>query len=620
MGKVVCWLAALVMGVSLLSGCRTTADRAGGPLTPAPVVVSVIDISGQEMQPYQEAVTRLSKGRIVLRGANAKWHLHDPAAEHDAIEAVAHGEAVLGLVPARGYDTVGVTSFDALGAPLLIDSLALEGRVTTSDVATAMLAGVEPLGLTGLAVLPGPLRKPIGLARPLVSAGDYRGARIAVSASVMTERALSALGAVAVPSPFQKTRLSAVDGLEQQVESVAGNEYDAPGSVLTTNVNLFPRPLVLVANTSALAALPSADRQILRQAAAEAQAPTLAMASAGTTGGARILCDRGRTRFVTASSAQIADLRAAVDPVLTALRADAATAQALDQIAALRAGLEDAAQAEAPVCHVAQSATGIPSALNGTYTVITTAADGDPTAENWGSWVYVLDNGRLAFTQDNATACTWGYGTYAVQGAQMVWDMADGGGIAPNGAANQPGEHFVYSWSLFKGVLTLGPPPATASDSDASSPTNFRIRPWHRVTATPTPGLLSRRCPPPAVALAGPTPLEGTWRTTFTKEALIASPLLLNKEEVNDHNWGTITLTFRGALVTDERTNAVTSTRMSGTVTVSGDVLKSAQANGELVAMRWSIENNQLVLRRDSALGVGPTPLVLQSFVRVEDH
>ena len=43
--------------------------------------------------------------------------------------------------------------------------------------------------------------------------------------------------------------------------------------------------------------------------------------------------------------------------------------------------------------------------------------------ENWGHWVFVFDHGRFAITQENETSCTWGYGTYAVNGSPHRVDI-----------------------------------------------------------------------------------------------------------------------------------------------------------------------------------------------------
>lgn len=44
--------------------------------------------------------------------------------EPDTIRAVQAGKADLGVVPARAFHGLGVTSFDALIAPLAVDSMA----------------------------------------------------------------------------------------------------------------------------------------------------------------------------------------------------------------------------------------------------------------------------------------------------------------------------------------------------------------------------------------------------------------------------------------------------------------------------------------------------------------
>ena len=110
--------------------------------------------------------------------------------------------------------------------------------------------------------------------------------------------------------------------------------------------------------------------------------------------------------------------------------------------------------------------------------------------------------------------------------------------------------------------------------------------------------------------------MDGTWNTTFSKAELAASPLLLDQTEVNDQNWGTQTLTFDLGHYKANQTNKVTSSSQSGRYAVQGDTMFIYQDNGEIFAMRWSIYKNTLTLRRDKALGTGPTPLVLKPWIR----
>ena len=103
--------------------------------------------------------------------------------------------------------------------------------------------------------------------------------------------------------------------------------------------------------------------------------------------------------------------------------------------------------------------SGEATEIDGVWTMDTdrSAADPEYHDENWGHWVFVFDRGRFAITQENATSCTWGYGTYAVNGTRMSWTFEDGGGIAPNNAMNKPGEYFVFDFSAYRDTLTLDP-------------------------------------------------------------------------------------------------------------------------------------------------------------------
>jgi hypothetical protein len=125
------------------------------------------------------------------------------------------------------------------------------------------------------------------------------------------------------------------------------------------------------------------------------------------------------------------------------------------------------------------------------------AARPDFLDENWGDWIYGFGHGRFALTQENENACTWGYGEYAVDGNRMSWTFADGGGIAPNGAMNRPGEHFGFDFSAYRNTLTVTPVKGQIS------PLNFSDRPWRRLSHAPSRRYFSTRCPPPAAALPG---------------------------------------------------------------------------------------------------------------------
>ena len=139
--------------------------------------------------------------------------------------------------------------------------------------------------------------------------------------------------------------------------------------------------------------------------------------------------------------------------------------------------------------------------FDGVYEMGTSEADAQKTdpnvpAENWGHYVFVFGRGRFAFTQDNNhQSCTWAYGTYTVTGSQVTWLFTDGGGFAPNHSANEPGEQFDFAWTRYRDTMTLSAVPG------AVSPVVLYLKPWHRLSSSPSGSSLNKRCLPPAAGM-----------------------------------------------------------------------------------------------------------------------
>ena len=495
-------LVVLLAVMAVLAGCGSSGfNKAGDSQPRRPVVLTLANSNGNsgELDGFAGNVWRLSGGtmRIAIK---YNWRSGQVKPETGLIGDVRAGKADLGVVGSRAWDSVGVNGFRALGAPLLIDSYALQDRVLRSPMIGQMLAGLRPLGLAGIGVLPGPLRKPLGITRPLLTPADYAGLRIGAQQSLVAGATMRALGAtpvwLAVGGP-----VTGFGGVEQQISSIAGNQYDQAGKYLTANVSLWPRPLVLFATGKAWASLTPAQRRILSRAVTG----DLAAETNVVRGGERIdtatLCRRGRLRFLDATPADLAALRRAVQPVYAQLERDPQTRRYIRQIQALRQGIPPEA---APGCAPAARPTGTAGTLDGVYRFTDTAAElraapgttpGEVMPENYGTWTLVLDRGHFATTQEDSQACTWAYGTFTIKGNKIEWLFTDGGAPTHDNATNKPGEDFIYGWSLYRGVLTLSPV------KGAISPSNFRVKPWARISTTPSARFLSKRCPPPAGAL-----------------------------------------------------------------------------------------------------------------------
>jgi TRAP-type C4-dicarboxylate transport system substrate-binding protein len=484
------------LAVATLASCAGSGlNKAGGSGGHKALVLTLANPFGdsEEVQGFAGEVSRLSGGTLRVDVKN-RWRYGQVAFEDGLIRDVRAGKADLGVAGSRAWDSVGVSSLRALGAPFLIDSYPLQERVLRSRMIGKMLRGLRRLGLVGIGVLPGPLRRPLGIAHPLLKPSDFVGLRIGVQQSRLASATMRALGAKPVWFPVGGA-IAGMGGIEQHVSSIQGEQYDKLGHYLTANAVLWPRPLVVFASRKTLERLTARQQRILVEAATEDDAAETKALLDGERTDTAILCRRGRLRFLTASAADLRALRQAVQPVYATLERDPQTRADIEQIERMR-GASNAQQS--PSCGQTAKLVAPKGPLDGVYRSRTSlaqlrASNADPASivpENYGTVTFVFDRGRFAQTQENKLACTWGYGTFAIRGNKFEWLYSDGGGIAPTGSTNKPGELAVWRWSLYRDEVTLVPV--------VSGPATLTLT---RISTSPSARYLSKRCPPPTKAL-----------------------------------------------------------------------------------------------------------------------
>lgn len=470
-------LAAAAIALAACSGSET--DKAGGADEVEPRVLTMAVQSGVpgQMSAFAEDVSRLSNGTLEITFKD-EWRLGEPTYEAGTLEDVRAGKVDMAWVGARAFDTVGVTSFQALLAPQLIDSYDLEAKVFEEGIPDEMLKAVDGLGLVGIGVLPGPMRKMLGISQPFVAPADFAGHVVGIQDSAVAKQTFDALGATPKPVPAEAP-LDGLDAYEQQLASIEGNAYDTNAKYVTSNVNLWPRPLVIVIGNDAYDSLTDAQRSTLRDAAESAIPKALAASRAEDKGAVEVLCGRGLT-FATASETDLAELRSAFEPVYAALGSDAETKSYLDAIFGLKS--EIAASAEEPGC--AASGTGgsassaIPEAtIDGVYRASFTREElarspllyesGEANDENWGELTLTFDEGRITFEQENDVTSTSTSGTYELEDDAVVLDFTEG---------VNAGERFAVRWSLFRDKLTF-----ERDEALGIIPTPYVMEPWNRV-------------------------------------------------------------------------------------------------------------------------------------------
>ena len=226
-------------------------------------------------------------------------------------------------------------------APLLIDNLELEGKVFDAGIPQEMLSGLGKLDLVGVGVLPGPMRKVLGVRKPFTKPGRLHRAVVGIQDSGVADQTFQALGAhrqagacrrqarrprrlrpAARLDPGQPLRRRRqVRHREPQPVAAAAGDHRQPGRLRPAD----GRP----------ARHPGGRRQGRRSGrhGGRTQPPT-ANAIA-------VLCKAGLT-FAQSSDADLEAFEKALAPVYATIRKDPANAAWLDRITAIKKSLHRA--------------------------------------------------------------------------------------------------------------------------------------------------------------------------------------------------------------------------------------------------------------------------------------
>jgi TRAP-type C4-dicarboxylate transport system substrate-binding protein len=332
-------LAAALLGVAAAGCFGSSSDRVGGRRPAKPVVLTLAVQAGDPaLDEWVDAVARRSHGLVrISRRPDRRGR--EPGYEQGTLADVRAGKVDLAAVPARAFDTFGVKSFQALLAPFEVDSYALEHKVLASALPDRLLRGVKPLGVTGVALLPGPMEKLLSITSVLLRPSDFGALHlsIAVGRSRLAAATFRALGARTTDLAIRGDvfRLAAME--QGVVQAVADHhQLVTAGETLPANINLWPRLATVVMNDESYAALSPEQRGVLFAAARDALDPGLARITRDEHAVLPRICKPESFFFLTASAADRSAMRAAVSPVYGKIGGDAITATALASIDAIK--------------------------------------------------------------------------------------------------------------------------------------------------------------------------------------------------------------------------------------------------------------------------------------------
>lgn len=263
----------LVVSAGALAACSfTSADKAGG--SRAPLVLHLAMSDGQGGVPiespdfFAHEVGRLSEGGMRIDVKLLAAGSGRPDIEQQVAKMVQRGDYALGAIGARGWDMLGVKSLEPIQAPFLLTEQSALRAVFETDLPARMLAGLRSQDVVGFGLLPGALRHPVGHRGPLTRLADFRGTKIRVAPSRVTDDVMRALGAVPVHS--------AGDAVGVLINRHEIDAEELPFAIapqrswVTGNVAFFAKAVTLFANEAAFGRLTDGQRDVLRRAASSA--------------------------------------------------------------------------------------------------------------------------------------------------------------------------------------------------------------------------------------------------------------------------------------------------------------------------------------------------------------
>ena len=225
--------------------------------------------SGDMIDEFARQARALSGGRIRIEGDfQAAGNEPRPVRPAGRAHGRRAGELDLGVIPARAWDTEGVTSLRAVHAPFLVDSEALMAKIAPGRRwrASCCPGSTRPAS-SGSRCCPEALRHPFGFGRPLTAPADFAGRTIRAPRSEDSFALLRALGATPTDDPDFNVKVEVAarsPARSRRSRSRAGCR--ARRSCRATS-RCFPKFQTLVIGRKAWEKLDDQQRQTLREAA-----------------------------------------------------------------------------------------------------------------------------------------------------------------------------------------------------------------------------------------------------------------------------------------------------------------------------------------------------------------
>jgi TRAP-type transport system periplasmic protein len=394
-----------------------------------------------DVEPFLAALEEGGDAGIAL-ALDVEW-MDDNAGEdveQRIITAVASGELHAGYVGVRALSALGVDGFDALVAPRLVDSYELQEAVLDSDIPDRLLPAIDEFGLTGLAIVAGPMRYPLGIDRPYVGPDDFAGSTFHTFPAAINTATAEALGSTH-SQQWGGERDDAIDDgtIDVTENTLTWMNNNGRGSHATLDA-LWPATAVLVVNNDFLAGLSDAQINDLRSVIDDSRRSADDLRAIETTL-VEELCEAGK-QFVTSSADQLTAMRDALQPVYDMIATDPSAGALLDEIEAMKPAVVPEPRQLPDGCagtssaHATAEGTDVAAAIDGAFQLEWTLeelmsqldADEGTARGNAGVYVLTFDDGQFTqfWEEDPEFTCA---GTYGIAGDRLKLvasrDLAD---------------------------------------------------------------------------------------------------------------------------------------------------------------------------------------------------
>ena len=335
---------ALVLSVAGLAACSSAPSRSGSATDPVTITSGFGQASGSVGSDVLEHLADVTKDAAV-RVKSPVANSGTVTEELDAVAALRAGDFDLTVVRADTLATAGADSLAVLQTPFLVTSEVQAARVVADPVAEDLMAGLDELGLVGIAMVPGGLRHPFGYREPLLGPDDYRGVTLNVRPGNGIAALVEGLGAKTDTGVDQRDEMAFMGKLRGIDTSLQYFGSVTLPAVLTSNVTLYTKFDVIVMDRDAWEGLSDQQQQALRESGAQAAEAALEERGDEDTGLAR-WCRTPGAESVRATDEQKEALEAELQPVVEAFTSAPGAADLAQRVRQLGEGTTEPAGAE----------------------------------------------------------------------------------------------------------------------------------------------------------------------------------------------------------------------------------------------------------------------------------